>query len=71
MKDQLAKALEADDARSERSDRILKAAFFRRAPLQAGTQPTGGRGVRGAEPTGGSVSRLDERRAELAARTRG
>ncbi len=61
MKDQLAKALEADDARSERSDRILKAAFFRRAPLQAGTQPTGG----------AAVLRLDERRAELAARTRG
>jgi hypothetical protein len=60
MKDQLAKALEADDARSDGSDRILKAAFFRRAPLQAGTQPSGG-----------SISRLDERRAELAAaRTR-
>ena len=58
MKDQLAKALEADDAPTAGSDRILKAAFFRRAPLQAGTQPT----------SGAPVLRLDEVRAQRAAR---
>lgn len=56
MKHDLAKALEGDDGRVEPSDRILQAAFFRRAPLQAGTQPTSGGG-------GARVLHLDERRA--------
>lgn len=44
MKDQLAKALEDDGGEEHHapSDRILRAAFFRRAPLQAGTQPVFG-----------------------------
>lgn len=55
MKEQLAKALEDhDDALGASSERILRAAFFRRAPLQAGTKPV-------AE---GRVVRLDERRGD-------
>ena len=57
MKDQLAKALEADDARSERSDRILRAAFFRKRPLQAGTTPVSGIGS-------ARIVSLDDRRAQ-------
>jgi hypothetical protein len=54
MKDQLAKALEdqGGEALGASTDRILEAAFFRRAPLQAGTLPIGT----------ARVVRLDERR---------
>ncbi len=60
MKHQLAKALEDDGGRTEPSDRILRAAFFRKAPLQAGTQPNGG----------APVLRLDEHRARGDAKAR-
>lgn len=61
MKDQLAKALEDDGGEGQLapSDRILRAAFFRRAPLQAGTQPVFG--ITPA-PKGARVVSLDGRR---------
>ena len=61
MKDQLAKALELDEGEGHHapSDRILQASFFRRAPLQAGTQPVFGIAP---APKGARVIPLGERR---------